>query len=639
MTTTTSRRIRRRLISSFIGIIIFLISGITFQTIRDQYVIEDGGIFVPVNFINQSKIIYEAIINNAELNEILIFPCGELEKSFLREKIADFDQLSIDDAEKKLNLLWSVYFKNNPHKSCKSFPEIIQSGYRLKDAVAKDPKTPVEKQARQLYSQNLNWNVNSFCLYGKDQNGSFLLSGHPKDCENTSFRDFENNPTRGALQKNIAPLLNLAKNRLSESKNVESQSNNLTLTIDPSLQLLADKISNCAKADHNCSANLLTEIADIEYFTFTVIDANTRAILAIGCYGYPCQISNNSSIGFLAGANIEVPPASTEKLIFSYALAKSKNIEPSQLEFQIKTSGQIDGNVSKRNEWWEKQAICDSKLQKTSCPIPLETLEFAKKIGWNRNCSSEPNTSCGSSNILAPLGIKSFSPLSGRILLTSDKKGVFLNEKMLSGPFLEWKEYDSIRQGKSQPSNYKKLESTSLLVQSVIGAGNNRVSSLGLAMLSSGLYQSANFGKITEVSLFTGPDLAEKENTSSSLAGKVVLNGMQKVVMPAEKGWSGDGTANAAFRFAFDRTCSENCPIYAKTGTVTYQDRVYGGTTLFASTVNIGELSKQLNVNQNTTDKRIYSIGLIAHPKKKVKVHQASRLGMLIIKEMANKHE
>jgi hypothetical protein len=224
-------------------------------------------------------------------------------------------------------------------------------------------------------------------------------------------------------------------------------------------------------------------------------------------------------------------------------------------------------------------------------------------------------------------------------LLTSDKKGIFLNEKLLSGPFLDWKEYDSIRQGKSKPSNYRKLESTSLLVQSVIGAGNNRVSSLGLAMLSSGLYQSAKFGKINEVSLFTGPDLPTKEIPSSSPAGKVVLNGMQKVAMPAEKGWSGDGTANAAFKLAFDRTCSENCPIYAKTGTVTYQDRVYGGTTLFSSTVNISELAKQLNTSQNKSDQRNYSIGLIAHPKKRVAVHQASRLGMLIIKEIATKYD
>ena len=104
-----------------------------------------------------------------------------------------------------------------------------------------------------------------------------------------------------------------------------------------------------------------------------------------------------------------------------------------------------------------------------------------------------------------------FSPTSARVLVTADSKGIYMNEALLKGPFMGWNDYDSIRQGKEKSTSYKLLESTSLLVQSVIGAGNNRITSLGLAMLTSGIYQSSQTGKVTQAKMF----ISEKKRRSN----------------------------------------------------------------------------------------------------------------------------
>jgi hypothetical protein len=275
----------------------------------------------------------------------------------------------------------------------------------------------------------------------------------------------------------------------------------------------------------------------------------------------------------------------------------------------------------------------------SECLVPISALDFAKNIGWNQNCSQAPNKLCGNSGILSPLGLNAFSPTSARVLVSADKKGIYINELLLKGPFMGWNEYDSIRQGKGKITSYRALESTSLLIQSVIGAGNNRVTSLGLAMLTSGLYQISRVGRVTEAKMFTSENIPKSTIETSQSAAQSVLNGMQKVVTPAEKGWTGDGTANSAFQFVFNRPCESNCPIYAKTGTVSYQDKVFGGTTLFTGLVKAGEMSSAINSTSKSTEDRIYSIGVIVHPNKRVKIHQASRMGMLLIREISNHYE
>ena len=639
MQVTTSSRVRNRFISGFIAIFLFLSIGILFHSLKNQDIIDEGGIFIPLNFISQSKIMYSGIIDGENIVSIP-FPCGELHKSALREKISSIENINLNDSELKLNKLWATYLSQNNQNSCKSFPEILNAAYKLKKAVEQSSNTPTDVLARQLYSQDLNWSTEAFCLYAKDSDGIFLLSGHPINCGKNSFSSSKNTSSRNSLRSNLVPIIALAKNRAKTNEGQNSISKNLTLTIDPSLQELFNNLSNCKKMSKDCPNDFSKEFKDIEYATFTIMDAKKGEILAIGCYGKKCESEANAAISFLAGANIEVPPASTEKLIFSYALGKTKSVLAEQLALQIKTSGQLDNLVTKRNEWWEKQAICDTKSKKgAECAIPITALDFAKKIGLNQNCGVEPNKLCGNSGILSPLGLNAFSPTSARVLVTADNKEIYINEGLLKGPFMGWNDYDSIRQGKGKATSYKTLESTSLVIQSVIGAGNNRITSLGLAMLASGIYQSSHTGKVTQAKIFTSENNLKSTIETSQSAAQSVLNGMQKVVTPAEKGWTGDGTANSAFQFVFNRPCDTNCPIYAKTGTVSYQDKVFGGTTLFTGLFKVGETRSIVNSKTKDAGDKIYSIGVIVHPNKKVKIHQASRMSMLLIKEISNQHE
>ena len=328
------------------------------------------------------------------------------------------------------------------------------------------------------------------------------------------------------------------------------------------------------------------------------------------------------------GSNVEVPPASTAKLIFSLAIAQNNPTLQYELSFQIKTSGQLDQSVSKRNEWWEKVSICNSKK---NCEIPLQAESFAKKLGWNRYCDQKGNLQCGKTNILAPLGINTYSPRSGRILVQSKKDGPYIKPKNLFGEYLNWNDYEDIRLDKKKPANNFLLEKTSLVIQSVIGAGDSRTTSLGLAMLSAGIYESSRQGRIRDTNLFR-----INNNNSHDLptnTGKAVLNGMRKVTMSSEKNWIGVGTAHTAFMNTFGISCTDDCPIFAKTGTVSQQDKVYAGTTLFTAIVLSDQLNKKIGRETKDTKKNI-AIGVITKAKQNGGEHFASKLGMQLIKDL-----
>jgi hypothetical protein len=168
-------------------------------------------------------------------------------------------------------------------------------------------------------------------------------------------------------------------------------------------------------------------------------------------------------------------------------------------------------------------------------------------------------------------------------------------------------------------------------VQSVIGAGDNRTTSLGLAMLSAGIYGSSQQGRIRQTSLFQTNDVNSKDLPQN--IGRAVLYGMQKVATPSEKNWVGDGTANGAFINAFGIACKDDCPVFAKTGTVSQQDKIYAGTTLFTAISLNDALSKEMGRELKIKQKNI-AIGVVCKAKQRVGEHLASKLGMLIIKEV-----
>jgi hypothetical protein len=173
-------------------------------------------------------------------------------------------------------------------------------------------------------------------------------------------------------------------------------------------------------------------------------------------------------------------------------------------------------------------------------------------------------------------------------------------------------------------------------VQSVIGAGNNRVSALGLAQLSAAIYQADSRGVIYEPTIFdTQPVVL---SSTKKISPRVVMLGMQKAVQPAEKQWIGDGTARSAFIGAFGKDCPGDCPVYAKTGTVSMQDPVFAGTTLLTVLVRSEALDNALTRANNPHRKNL-AIGVIFRPKKPGGPHYASNLGMRLVKNYMNDYE
>jgi hypothetical protein len=628
-------RIHIRFFIGVASIAIFLFFGFIVQTIKKQYEIDSNGLFVPLAIIEQTKVVYQALSDNATADSF-VFPCGGTTERILSEKISNSENKTLDASKIKLEYLWHKYSESTNNPSCKYFPEIIIGAYLLKNSIKSNPKIPLITQARQLYSQNLIWKGQIFCIYGKDYLGKFLVYGRAANCDVNGVTPISNNLARINIKDFLRPIIALAKNRTSDLN--DPKVSNQFITLDPQLQLLVQQLERCNAMGNDCPNDLKKILKDTEYATFTIMDAVSRDILATGCYGDLCNDERKFNSHALAGMGIESPPASTEKLLFAYALAKSGRTPQKMLTLQIKTSVELDDQVSKRNEWWERQAICDPKKSGINCPIAKDVIDYSRIIGWNQECSSKASILCGTSSLLNPLGLEKFSPTSGRALISVDAKGYYFNEKLLKHSPIPWNEYESIRSGKTSPRDFKGLESTSMLIQSVIGAGDNRVTSLGLAMLSSGIYQSALLGKVSNTRLFKVENELPSYIPASSPAAQTILQGMQKVLTAAEPGWVGEGTGYGAFKFAFGKSCEPNCPIYGKTGTVSSKDKSHAGSTLFTAIVKERELRLQFS-NINSTSNRTLAIGVISKPNRSGAGHQASKLGLLIAREIINQPE
>ncbi len=607
-------------ILALLGILLFAIGFHYFKNNEN----ESNGIFIPITLINQVKENIE-FIKSYKTYEIKVekFPCSNRQRLILSEFINEKLMIGIDKSGEIVDSIWHNLEINGHSPSCKTFPQVVKNTYKIIDNL--DPNlTDLSRVIKEKFVENVSWEKSMFCIYGQDREGFYLAHGNYSQCNHQKFDYSGNSQQRNLIRKDLQPLISLSKNQGQLSKEQPP----LYLTIDSDIHYKLHQLLICNES--NCPEEIKKIVNQLDFLTITVIDADSGEILAVGCHGNKCDAPDNKNLGMLKGANIEAPPASTAKLFFGLALAKSNTNLKNELGFQIKTSGQLDKKVTKRNEWWEKEAICSANKQ-NNCSIPLMAENFSKIIGWNQYCADKSNLECGKSSILKPLGINKYSPQAGRFLTQSSKNGPFLNLNFLKGKYLDWNLYDDFRLGKRQPPPPGLLEKTSLVVQSVIGAGDNRTTSLGLAMLSAGLFESSQKGFISETKLFKNTNTSKGEINKSTASA--VLNGMQKVTMPNEKGWIGDGTANSAYINAFGEPCKDNCPIYSKTGTVSQQDKVYAGTSLFTALVLSRDLKKVLGKNSSHPDRNL-AIGVISKPKQKINEHFASKLGMLVIREI-----
>jgi hypothetical protein len=314
--------------------------------------------------------------------------------------------------------------------------------------------------------------------------------------------------------------------------------------------------------------------------------------------------------------------------LHAMVLAENVNIDPLMLQRQIKTSGQIDSLVSKRNEWWEKQAICDGQLEQ--CQHSKKIKSIAKLLNWKDDCPNN-DIQCGRLSLLSDTESMFLPGFIGKIKITD------LSSK--TGNMLSWKEYDEIRQGKRKSPGSSTYFNTSLAVQSSIGAGDSRTSALGLAHLSGQIYrtsQGQNLVRPTLIKQLNSSKEGSAPTAAMRKAAQTVLIGMHKVVEPAETGWSGPGTVSGAFQREFKRPCTENCGVWAKTGTVSQKDRGFGRATLFTGIIDVAQLNKWMTKSELDSEGRKLSIGIVAYPKASINsVHAASELAMYLAAELS----
>ena len=114
------------------------------------------------------------------------------------------------------------------------------------------------------------------------------------------------------------------------------------------------------------------------------------------------------------------------------------------------------------------------------------------------------------------------------------------------------------------------------------------------------------------------PLIYKKENfipEEDSKAAQIVLNGLEKTLLPETADWKGVGTASSAFARTFDKICGYSCPVKGKTGTVSFQDKNHKGKTLFGGLTDIKQLADLIDGNVKIHDYKSVAIGVIASEK------------------------
>ena len=476
----------------------------------------------------------------------------------------------------------------------------------------------------QAMTEDVSWGRKVPCLLAGSPQAPLLVSGLALECGlDRRFQTLASLPRESSFRKQVTPLAQTAVTAsMSGRWRPESAQ---WLSLQAPLQARLDRWQACL-ASGSCPG--APELTALKNLSLVVLDTSDGRVLATWCTGPACERARQQGPGVLPATLMEAPPASTAKLLFSLALAQ----EPStrgMLERQIKTSGQVDASVSKRNEWWEKQAICDGR--QGACSLPEETGRISAALGLNAHCQEDSGSACGRWGLLVPEQYSLLPGQMGRLVLPPPRPK--------PATMLDWKTYDDIRLGRRKPAPSPSYERTALTVQAVIGGGDSRTSALGVATVPLQLWRLAQdlppLVPTVLQPLQAGTALAATPRAWREPA-QVVLQGMRKVVEPEERGWQGPGTAAGAVQRVMGRACQGDCGLWAKTGTVSRQDKVFGGTTLLSALVDTEAWSQWLGAPVLPGyEKRVLALGVIAMPgAKPPEGHAASLLGMQALRLM-----
>lgn len=555
--------------------------------------------------------------------QVVLPPCDGRALTVLRTRLVASSKVPAEEVDERIGQA----ARSMPHwPGCASFVQAFELALAMTSPTP-DGSGLSERQVEQALTEDVNWTRRLPCLLGRDGTKARLLTGSALVCSGAAPElDSLASMPRDSSYRQLAALTARAvsTSAVAGKLNIDGTG---WLSLSPTIHDILDRWRSCRQTGSCPQLKALSAQRDV---SLVVMDARSGLILAAWCDGRACNAVGRQATTSWPATLVEAPPASTAKLMFSLELAQAQLVDPLVLQRQLKTSGQNDGRVTKRNEWWERQAVCDPQTN-ASCDVPANTRLIADSIGFNVACEQNI-AACGRWGLIQ----KELPTLStgtvGRVALDRPSgKPVRM---------LDWNTYESVRQGKQSQRGLKGYEPTSRAIQAVLGAGDSRTSALGLAVLSTQIWRmsegmpmlvprAADFG--TGVSI-TGDKVPQRLQT----AALIVLGGMRKVIEPPEPGWQGAGTVAGALEQTFGRPCKTNCGLWAKTGTVSRQDPVYGGTTLMTALVDVQALGRWAEKTPLLTDTGpLLALGVIAMPASDTGGgHAASQIGMGLLREL-----
>jgi len=567
--------------------------------------------------------IRQGVPNSTPQATVSLPPCDGRALSVLRARLVASGLVPVEQVDERIGLAAQA-LPNWP--GCASFIQAFDVAISMMALAPQDPGLS-EQQVEQALTEDVNWTRRLPCLLGRDGPKTLLLAGSALMCsqaapeldslaslpQQSSYRQLASVTARAVSVSAVAGKLTV------ENKG--------WLSLSPPIHAALDGWSRCREARQCPQLQALTSQRNI---SVVLMDASTGLILAAWCDGRACAEASRRASGSWPATLVEAPPASTAKLMFSLHLAQAQSIEPLLLQRQIKTSGQNDGLVVKRNEWWERQAICD-KSSKPGCDTPGRTRLIAEAIGFNVACD-ESAAACGRWGLVQK-NLPGLSPGTvGRIALDRP------STKPLR--MLDWNSYEAVRQGRQSQRGLQGYEPASRAIQAVLGAGDSRTSALGLALLSAQIWRMSQDLPLLvprAIDFGTGIEATQiKPPSHYQRAAQTVLGGMRKVLEPAEPGWQGPGTVAGALERALGRPCKTDCGLWAKTGTVSRQDKVYGGTTLLTALIDLPALAQwSERAPALAPAGPMLALGVIAMPGAGPNEgHAASQIGMGLLREV-----
>lgn len=504
---------------------------------------------------------------------------------------------------------------------CPKFMQAFQTALRISRQGGFSPDL-----VKEALSEDVTWTRQVPCLLGGTPHQAILLGGNPLQCSlHANLAVIGTRPPSSSYRRQASQIAHAATMAAISGRWAANQAQ--WISLHPALHDRLDRWTACIEA-RSCPD--MPELLHLRNAAIVVVDAQAGTVLASWCHGPACKRAQQQGPGVLPATLVESPPASTAKLLFAMAIASNGQVDPMLLQRQIKTSGQKESGASKRNEWWEKQAICaDTPAHR--CTLPIKTRQLAEAFGWNAHCTPG-NPACGRWGLLEPTQPGLIPGQIGHLALGTMQE---------AGPIMmDWTQYDDIRQGKRQAGADRSYAPTSLAVQAAIGAGDSRISALGLAVIPMQIWRtSKGMAPITPSILQTSTSKAPVLPALGSEwrnAAQLVLSGMRKVIQPAEVGWPGPGTAMAAWMREMKKTCDDACGVWAKTGTVSQQDKHFGGTTTLAALVDTKEWALwRGQYTPESLKNRTLAIGVVAMPDRLApKMHDASFIGMSAIRQL-----